>query len=239
MFFNGMEWALYFDSWFKRMDRQLEKITRPVSCSSVALPISVDSHLQDYHTDTQLDIMADQINDGFTDLQDRIGDDLEDKIDTVESRIGDVEGQIEDLDGKINVVEAKIDTVENKIDAVESTVNDVEGKFDEVETYVDNRLIVTEEHLTTGVYELRSAMDHRFKQLEKRMDLHFEETRTLSHNGLCRQWWQQVKPVWRTNAQGNRALPLHFPHTVIIFWNLKHATKSECADGLPAEALLT
>lgn len=172
--------------------------------------------------------MADQINDGFTDIQERVGEDVDNKFDSVEGMIGDVDGKIEDFEGKIDVLGEKLDVVEN-------SVNDMDGKFDGVETYVDNRLDVTEEHLATGVYELRCAIDHRFKLLEKRMDYHFEDIRTLSHNGLCHQGWQHVKPVWGTNAQGNRALPLHFPHTVVGFWDLKNATKSECENGLSAE----
>ena len=148
---------------------------------------------------------------------------MENKFDSVEGMIGEVEGRIGE--------------VVDKLDVVEGTVNDIDGKFDGVESFVDNRLIATEEILDINVNELKRDMDYRLKELEMKMDFQFHDIRTLSHNGLCRQGWQQVKPVWGTNAQGNRALPLHFPHTVIGFWKLKDATKSECGNDLLVEVI--
>ena len=253
---------MYFESWFKRFDRLLEQTTRPVSCSNLEMPAFTDLNVQNYHTVTQLDVMADQINDGFTDIQDRVGDDIDNKFDSVESMIGDVDGKIEDLenkigevvdklvdvDGKIEDLEGRIGEVVDKLVDVENTFNDMDGKFDGVETFVDNRLEATEEILDRSVHEIKrdmeyhfpelaKTMDYRLKDLEKKMDFQFQDIRTLSHNGLCRQGWQQVKPVWRTNAQGNRALPLHFPHTVIGFWKLKEAPKSECGNDLLVDDL--
>ena len=168
--------------------------------------------------------MADQINDGFTDIQDRVGDDMENKFDSVEGMIGEVEG--------------KIGEVVDKLDVVEGTVNDMDGKFDGVETFVDNRLVATEEILDTNVHQLKRLMDYRLKDLEKKMDFQIQDIRALSHNGLCRHGWQRVKPVWGMDSEGNRALPLHFPYTVIGFWSLKDAAKSKCETGLLVEDLI-
>ena len=194
------------------------------------MPAFIDLNVQNYHAINQLDSLADQINDGFTDIQDRVGDDVENKFDSVEAMIGEVEGKIEDFEGRIG-------EVVDKLDVVEGTVNDMDGKFEGVETFVDTRLIATEEILHVKVHEVKRDMSCRLKDLEEKMDFQFQDIRTLAHNSLCRQGWQQVKPVWGTNAQGNRALPLHFPHTVIGFWKLKDANKSKYESDLLVEAV--
>lgn len=183
----GIDYAAYFDSWFKRIDTEATR--------------------QYDRTSLKIDILGERVAHYFLATQSK-------------------------LKSRCNVLErkmAEIDNVDEKLDNLEEIIGDIDGRLDDVESKIDNlEIIVGNRHGDTEK-KLGSRFDgleNRFKALENRMDLHFENTRALSHNGFCTQGWQLVKPVCKLNSQDRWILSTHHPYTVRNFWILKDLSQS-------------
>lgn len=140
-----------------------------------------------------------------------------------------------------NKIDDRCDRLERKIDGIGGTLENnivdletnIESKLDDVELGVVNRVTEMENKMGQRTHSL----ENRFKQLERlerKMDCHFQCTRALSHNTLCTQGWQLVKPVCRLNSEGRRIPSTHLPYTVRDFWKLKDPSQSESSLGGPS-----
>ncbi|KAL8814378.1 MAG: hypothetical protein Q9223_006388, partial [Gallowayella weberi] len=239
-FVNG-DSTSYFEPWFKRFDKKIERIENQIS----------DAHVLHHETqviigsvelgnEKRLDETQDKITEGFGETQDKIADgfdlaqvDITRVFDKTQDKITEgfdetqdkLECGFDELEHKINEVEAKIDKTEDKIDDVErnlsyridDTDQMMEGRFDAVDKKMDA--------LEAKIIDIDTVMSDHFGKLKEKMEFHFDNARALSQNSLCTQGWQRMKPVWRLNAQGERTLSRSFPHIVQSFWKLKQASQ--------------
>ncbi|KAI4254078.1 MAG: hypothetical protein L6R42_007334 [Xanthoria sp. 1 TBL-2021] len=161
---------------------------------------------------------------------------MDGKIDSMETTIDFMDDKIE---SELNLIESGVDLVQTSIDSAElnldgrfddidTRIDGLEAKIDEIDTVVDERLDRTEWRLGRKLDCLDEHTGRRFKALEKKVQLHLDDTRALSRNALCTQGWQQVKPVSNpSNGNGLDIIPESLPDTVRSFWSLKKPSNSD------------
>ena len=96
------EYTAFFDSWFKRIDKRLDKVDGQASLhhhrSHTNLGVLYDERSR------QIDAVGNPISTGFFETQDKI-----DELGDVEAKIDDVDSKVTDLDGKLDDLETRID----------------------------------------------------------------------------------------------------------------------------------
>ncbi|KAL9012073.1 MAG: hypothetical protein Q9173_003130 [Seirophora scorigena] len=116
---------------------------------------------------------------------------------------------------------------QNKLD---DRCDGLERKIDEIGGNLDGNIVELESNMESKLDDVERGVANQFEQLERlerKMDCHIQCTRAFSHNTLCTQGWQLVKPVCRLDSEGRRIPSSHLPYTVRDFWNLKYPPQRE------------
>lgn len=160
---------------------------------------------------------------------------MDGKLDFTDNKIdsmGDkIESELSLIESGVDLVQTSIDSAELNLDCrfddIDTRVDELEAKIDGIDTVVHLRLDRTERKLGRKLDCLDEHTGRRFKALEKKMQLHLDDTRALSRNALCAQGWQQIKPVSNpSNRNGLDTVPESLPDTVRSFWSLKNPSNS-------------
>ncbi|KAI4254873.1 MAG: hypothetical protein L6R42_007003 [Xanthoria sp. 1 TBL-2021] len=159
---------------------------------------------------------------------------MDTKIDSMDDKI---ESELNLIESGVDLVQSSIDSAELNLDCrfddIDTRVDRLEAKIDDIDAVVDERLDRTERKLGRKLDCLDEHTGRRFKALEKKMQLHLDDTRALSRNALCIQGWQQIKPVSNpSNRHGLDTVPESLPDTVRSFWSLKKPSNSDTSTEL-------